>query len=211
MMSNAASTRADHEIIIHAVPQGARVLDVGCGDGVLLHRLKQERNAVVRGMELSQAGVNACVAKGLSVVQGDADLDLALYPDDSFDIVVLSRTIQATRKPEMVLKQMHRIGAKAVVSLPNFGFWQVRLSLFLRGRMPVTQGLPDSWHETENLHLCTLLDFDDLARQSGFDLESVTRIAAGQASPPSQATSSLLNWLSEEAVFVLKRAGMTAR
>ncbi|MFN7745645.1 methionine biosynthesis protein MetW [Aquidulcibacter sp.] len=210
-MSNAASTRADHEIIINAVPQGARVLDVGCGDGVLLHRLKQERNAVVRGMELSQAGVNACVAKGLSVVQGDADLDLALYPDDSFDIVVLSRTIQATRKPEMVLKQMHRIGAKAVVSLPNFGFWQVRLSLLLNGRMPVTQGLPDSWHETENLHLCTLLDFDDLAKQSGFDLESVTRIAAGKASAPSRATSSLLNWLSEEAVFVLKRAGMTAR
>ncbi len=210
-MSNAASTRADHEIIINAVPQGARVLDVGCGDGVLLHRLKQERNAVVRGMELSQAGVNACVAKGLSVVQGDADLDLALYPDDSFDIVVLSRTIQATRKPEMVLKQMHRIGAKAVVSLPNFGFWQVRLSLLLNGRMPVTQGLPDSWHETENLHLCTLLDFDDLAKQSGFDLESVTRIAAEKASAPSRATSSLLNWLSEEAVFVLKRAGMTAR
>ncbi|MCZ8281301.1 MAG: methionine biosynthesis protein MetW [Aquidulcibacter sp.] len=210
-MSNAASTRADHEIIINAVPQGARVLDVGCGDGLLLHRLKQERNAVVRGMELSQAGVNACVAKGLSVVQGDADLDLALYPDDSFDIVVLSRTIQATRKPEMVLKQMHRIGAKAVVSLPNFGFWQVRLSLLLNGRMPVTQGLPDSWHETENLHLCTLLDFDDLAKQSGFDLESVTRIAAGKASAPSRATSSLLNWLSEEAVFVLKRAGMTAR
>jgi methionine biosynthesis protein MetW len=210
-MSNAASTRADHEIIINAVPQGARVLDVGCGDGVLLHRLKQERNAVVRGMELSQAGVNACVAKGLSVVQGDADLDLALYPDDSFDIVVLSRTIQATRKPEMVLKQMHRIGAKAVVSLPNFGFWQVRLSLLLNGRMPVTQGLPDSWHETENLHLCTLLDFDDLAKQSGFDLESVTRIAAGKASAPSRATSSLLNLLSEEAVFVLKRAGMTAR
>jgi methionine biosynthesis protein MetW len=144
-------------------------------------------------------------------VQGDADLDLALYPDDSFDIVVLSRTIQATRKPEMVLKQMHRIGAKAVVSLPNFGFWQVRLSLLLNGRMPVTQGLPDSWHETENLHLCTLLDFDDLAKQSGFDLESVTRIAAGKASAPSRATSSLLNWLSEEAVFVLKRAGMTAR
>ena len=210
-MSNAASTRADHEIIINAVPQGARVLDVGCGDGVLLKRLKQERNAIVRGMELSQAGVNACVAKGLSVVQGDADLDLALYPDDSFDIVVLSRTIQATRKPEMVLKQMHRIGAKAVVSLPNFGFWQVRLSLLLNGRMPVTQGLPDSWHETENLHLCTLLDFDDLAKQSGFDLESVTRIAAGQASAPSRATSHLLNWLSEEAVFVLERAGIPPR
>ncbi len=198
--------RADHEIILKAVPTGARVLDVGCGDGVLLHRLKNERNAIVRGMELSQSGVNACVAKGLSVVQGDADLDLALYPDDAFDIVVLSRTIQATRRPQMILQQMHRIGAKAVVSLPNFGFWQVRLSLMLRGRMPVTQGLPDSWHETENLHLCTLLDFDDLAKESGFEVESVTPIASGRAGAASPATSRALNWLSEEAVFVLKRA-----
>ena len=204
-MSLLPVTRADHEIILNAVPEGARVLDVGCGDGDLLARLKKERRAIVRGMELSQSGVNACVAKGLSVVQGDADFDLALYPDNSFDIVVLSRTIQATRRPEMVLRQMRRIGAKAVVSLPNFGFWQVRLSLLLTGRMPVTQGLPDSWHETENLHLCTLLDFDDLAKANGFTLESVTRIAAGKASAPSVRTTRLLNWLSEEAVFVLKR------
>jgi methionine biosynthesis protein MetW len=201
-----AQTRADHDIILGAIPQGARVLDVGCGDGTLMARLKSETKAVVRGMELSQTGVNACVAKGLSVVQGDADADLALYPNDSFDVVVLSRTIQATRKPEAVLAQMRRIGRKAIVSLPNFGFWQVRLSLLLTGRMPITKGLPENWHQTENLHLCTLLDFDELARASGFNVTSVTRIADGRAGGASPSTTAMLNWLSEEAVFVLDRA-----
>ncbi len=198
--------RADHEIIQRAIPIGARVLDVGCGDGELMVRLKANAKAIVRGMELSQTGVNACVSKGLSVVQGDADLDLALYPNDSFDVVVLSRTIQATRKPEAVLAQMRRIGKKAIVSLPNFGFWQVRLSLLMTGKMPITKGLPENWHQTENLHLCTLLDFEELAIASGFKVASVTRIANGRAGGPSSRTSGLLNWLSEEAVFVLERA-----
>jgi methionine biosynthesis protein MetW len=200
------ATRADHEIILGAIPSHARVLDVGCGDGVLMARLKAETKAIVRGMELSQEGVNACVSKGLSVVQGDADLDLALYPNDSFDVVVLSRTIQATRKPEQVLAQMRRIGRKAIVSLPNFGFWQVRLALLTTGKMPITSGLPESWHQTENLHLCTLLDFEALAVASGFKVASVTRIANGRAGKPSKRTTGLLNWLSEEAVFVLDRA-----
>jgi methionine biosynthesis protein MetW len=199
-------TRADHDIILRAIPKGARVLDVGCGDGTLMARLKSDAKAIVRGMELSQEGVNACVAKGLSVVQGDADADLALYPNDSFDVVVLSRTIQATRKPEAVLAQMRRIGKKAIVSLPNFGFWQVRLSLLLTGRMPITNGLPENWHQTENLHLCTLLDFEELAIASGFRVTSVTRIANGRAGGPSSNVTGLLNWLSEEAVFVLDRA-----
>jgi methionine biosynthesis protein MetW len=199
-------TRADHNIILRSIPKGARVLDVGCGDGELMARLKSDAKAIVRGMELSQNGVNACVSKGLSVVQGDADLDLALYPNDSFDVVVLSRTIQATRKPEAVLAQMRRIGKKAIVSLPNFGFWQVRLSLLLTGRMPITQGLPENWHQTENLHLCTLLDFQELAVASGFKVGSVTRISNGRAGGPSAHATGLLNWLSEEAVFVLDRA-----
>ena len=200
------SYRADHEIIARAIPQHARVLDVGCGDGELMARLRTDSKAIVRGMELSQEGVNACVSKGLSVVQGDADFDLALYPNDSFDVVVLSRTIQATRKPEAVLAQMRRIGKKAIVSLPNFGFWQVRLSLLLTGRMPITKGLPENWHQTENLHLCTLLDFQELAVASGFKVASVTRIANGRAGSPSVHASGLLNWLSEEAVFELDRA-----
>lgn len=199
-------TRADHEIILRAVAHGARVLDVGCGDGQLMARLKSDAKAIVRGMELSQEGVNACVTKGLSVVQGDADSDLALYPNDSFDVVVLSQTIQATRKPQAVLAQMRRIGKKAIVSLPNFGFWQVRLSLLMTGKMPITNGLPENWHQTENLHLCTLLDFQELAITSGFTVASVTRIANGQAGGPSPFATGLLNWLSEEAVFVLDRA-----
>jgi methionine biosynthesis protein MetW len=182
------------------------VLDVGCGDGVLMARLKADAKAIVRGMELSQEGVNACVSKGLSVVQGDADFDLALYPDDSFDVVVLSRTIQATRKPQAVLAQMRRIGRKAIVSLPNFGFWQVRFSLLLTGKMPITKGLPENWHQTENLHLCTLLDFQELAIACGFKVASVTRIANGRAGGPYHQATGLLNWLSEEAVFVLDRA-----
>jgi methionine biosynthesis protein MetW len=204
-MSARLLNRADHDIMLGAIPKGARVLDVGCGDGTLMARLKSEAGAIVRGMELSQVGVNACVTKGLSVVQGDADFDLALYPNDSFDVVVLSRTIQATRKPEAVLAQMRRIGKTAIVSLPNFGFWQVRLSLLLSGRMPVTQGLPENWHQTENLHLCTLLDFQDLAINSGFNVTSVTRIAKGRAGGRSSHASSLLNLLAEEAVFVLDR------
>lgn len=199
-------TRADHDIILRAIPEGSRVLDVGCGDGVLMARLKSQAKASVRGMEISQDGVNACVAKGLSVVQGDADADLALYPNDAFDVVVLSRTIQATRKPEEVLAQMRRIGKKAIVSLPNFGFWQVRLALLITGRMPITKGLPDNWYTTENLHLCTLLDFEALALASGFAVNTVTRIAGGQAGSPSSHASGLLNWLAEEAVFELDRA-----
>jgi methionine biosynthesis protein MetW len=198
--------RADHNIILNAISQGARVLDVGCGDGTLMARLKSDAKAVVRGMELSQEGVNACVGKGLSVVQGDADFDLALYPNDSFDVVVLSRTIQATRKPQAVLAQMRRIGQRAIVSLPNFGFWQVRMALLLTGKMPITKGLPENWHQTENLHLCTLLDFEELALASGFKVASVTRIANGRADGPSTKVTHLLNWLSEEAVFVLERA-----
>jgi methionine biosynthesis protein MetW len=198
--------RADHRIILRAIAQGARVLDVGCGDGTLMALLKTEAQASVRGMELSQDGVNACVAKGLSVVQGDADQDLALYPNDAFDVVVLSRTIQATRNPEEVLAQMRRIGRKAIVSLPNFGFWQVRLSLLLSGRMPITKGLPETWYQTENVHLCTLLDFETLAKDSGFAITTVTRIAGGNAGSPATRTSALLNLLAEEAVFELDRA-----
>lgn len=202
----APTNRPDHDIITAAIKPLARVLDVGCGDGTLMERLKQQSQASVRGMELSQEGVNACVAKGLSVVQGDADADLALYPNDAFDVVVLSRTIQATRKPEEVLAQMRRIGQTAIVSLPNFGFWQVRLALLTTGKMPITKGLPENWHTTENVHLCTMLDFATLAHDCGFKIHSVTRIANGRADGPHARATPWLNWLSEEAVFVLDRA-----
>jgi methionine biosynthesis protein MetW len=198
--------RADYEVILRSVPEGARVLDVGCGDGELLERLKRERRAVVRGMELSQAGVNACVARGLSVVQGDADFDLKLYPDGEFDVVILSQTIQATRKPAAVLAELRRIARVAVVSLPNFGHWRVRLGLLTRGRMPVTPQLPMSWHETENLHLCTLLDFEALALATGWKIDAVVPVSGGHAGAPAGRATGLANWLAEEGVFSLVRA-----
>ena len=137
----AGAVRVDHLLIANMVELGSRVLDVGCGDGALLRLLADHRNVDARGVEISQRGVNDCVAKGLSVIQGDADSDLIDYPDDAFDYVVLSQTIQATRHPRDVLENMLRIGRRAIVSFPNFGHWRIRMQLLLRGQMPVTSNL----------------------------------------------------------------------
>ena len=141
------------------------MLDVGCGDGELLRLLVEERDVDGRGIELSQQGVNDCVAKGLSVIQGDADADLDDYPTDAFDYVILSQTLQATRQPRVVLEHLLRIGRRAIVSVPNFGHWSVRVQLAFLGRMPVTKGLPHSWYDTPNIHFCTIADFIALARE----------------------------------------------
>ena len=151
--------------IADMVPASARVLDVGCGSGELIEHLARAKGVDARGIELSQAGVNACVAKGLSVIQGDADTDLAEYPSGAFDFAILSQTIQATRQPRAVLEQLLRIGTRVIVSFPNFGFWKVRLKLALTGRMPTTRTLSHAWHETPNIHLCTIADFVALTRE----------------------------------------------
>src|SRR5829696_5758319 len=159
----AASTpdelRRDLRLIADMIEPGTRVLDIGCGDGALLAYLAREKSVDARGIELSQSGVNACVRHGLSVIQGDADSDLDAFPNDAFDVVVLSRTLQATRQPRHVLEALLRIGKRAIVSFPNFGFWRVRLSLMFRGRMPVTELLNSPWYDTPNIHLCTIRDF----------------------------------------------------
>jgi len=163
--------RADLRVIADMIEPGSRVLDVGCGDGDLLALLWHDRDVDGRGIEISPDGVHACVSRGLSVIQGDADTDLDDYPDAAFDYVVLSQTLQAVREPRAVLANLARIGRHAVVSFPNFGHWRVRLKLLFDGRMPMTDSLPANWYDTPNIHLCTIRDFVALCRTSGVRIE----------------------------------------
>jgi methionine biosynthesis protein MetW len=160
---NNNSIRADHRLLADMVEAGTRVLDVGCGDGDLLAYLAKAKRVDARGIEISREGVAACVSKGLAVIQGDADTDLFEYPDDCFDYVILSQTLQATRRPRVVVEQMLRIAKNVIVSFPNFGHWRIRASLLFQGRMPVNENLPDSWYDTPNIHFCTIRDFVALA------------------------------------------------
>lgn len=204
-MTLVQSPRLDHLLIAEMVDPGARVLDVGCGDGALLQLLSQNKNVDGRGVELSQRGVNECVSKGLSVIQGDADTDLADYPDDGFDYVILSQTLQATRRPRDALRNMLRIGRRAIVSFPNFGYWRIRAQLALRGRMPVTGNLAYSWHDTPNIHLCTIRDFVELVDDLGARIERGA--ALDQAGAPIRVNAPWWVWnlLGEQAIFLLER------
>jgi methionine biosynthesis protein MetW len=197
--------RGDLRLIADMVRPGARVLDVGCGDGALLAYLAREKQVDGRGMELSQSGVNACVGHGLSVIQGDADHDLDDYPSGAFDYVVLSQTLQATRNPRIVIGNLVRIGRHAIVSFPNFGHWRIRLHLLLHGQMPVTALLNHSWYDTPNIHLCTIRDFLALCRELGIVIErSLTLDRAGQAFTL-DPIGNLANLLAEQAVFLLRK------
>jgi methionine biosynthesis protein MetW len=197
--------RADHLLIAEMVEPGSRVLDVGCADGALLRLLASSRGVDARGIEISQAGVNDCVSKGLSVIQGDADTDLNDYPDDSFDYVILSQTLQATQRPKVVLENMLRIGRHAVVSFPNFGHWRIRMQLLLWGRMPVTPGLSSPWYETQNIHFCTIRDFVELTESLGAHIERA--VAINQLGAPLRLSAPWWVWnmFGEQAVFLLSR------
>ncbi|HYE50679.1 MAG TPA: methionine biosynthesis protein MetW [Azospirillaceae bacterium] len=201
----ARDIRVDLRRIADMVEPGSRVLDVGCGDGALLEHLVFGKGVDGRGLELSMDGVRASVGNGLSVIQGDADQDLKDYPSDSFDYVILSQTLQATRDPRGVLRHLVRIGRRAIVSFPNFGYWRVRLHLLLRGRMPVTDKLGYQWWETPNIHFCTIADFVALCRDLGVAIESSVILDRGGSPVPAAADSALANWVGEQGVFLLRR------
>ncbi|WP_336740121.1 methionine biosynthesis protein MetW [Aureimonas altamirensis] len=202
-----ANVRVDLALIADLVQRGGRVLDVGCGDGSLLALLERQRGVDARGMEISQQGVNEAVARGLSVVQGDADRDLIHYPDDAFDYVILSQTIQATQNPKAVLTELLRIGRRAVVSFPNFGHWSVRLSLMAKGRMPVTRNLAYSWYDTPNIHFCTIRDFVDLTREVDAEVESAIALDSTGQRMGMRLPWAFWNLFGQQAVFLLKRRG----
>ena len=151
--------KQEFKIIFDLIKKNTRVLDVGCGDGILMEYLKYNKEIDIRGIEISKDNVQKCLSKGLTVIEGDAEKDLLQFPDGSFDFVILSQTLQAFLNPEIVINELLRVGKKAIVTIPNFGFWKVRLHLLIKGTMPITKNLPDEWYNTPNLHMCTIKDF----------------------------------------------------
>ena len=192
--------RPDLAVIAANVAAGARVLDVGCGDGALMAALRDGRQVDARGLEIDSANVAACVARALSVMQGDADTDLGDYPDGAFDYAILSQTLQTTKRPDIVLEELLRIGRKAFVSFPNFAHWRVRLSLLWGGRMPVTRLLPVAWYATENIHHVTIDDFRALVAERGVKVEQAWFLSGDRSTSAAAA-----NFRAEHAVFLLSR------
>ena len=155
----------EFQVIAELIEKDKKVLDVGCGDGILMQFLKNNKNTNIRGLEISKSKVQECIAKGLTVIEGNAEKDLKQFPDKSFDYVVLSQTLQAFLDPELVIKELLRVGKKAIVTIPNFGYWKVRLHLLLKGTMPITENLPNDWYNTPNLHMCTIKDFENYCKK----------------------------------------------
>ncbi|MEJ8476320.1 methionine biosynthesis protein MetW [Roseibium algae] len=199
------AVRGDHRVVANLVPENTRVLDIGSSDGTLLALLAHERGVDGRGIEIFQDGVNKCVARGLSVIQGDADTDLSDYPDKSFDVVVMSQTLQATRDPKNVMNELLRIGSQVIISIPNFAHWRNRMQLLFKGRMPVTKYLAYEWYDTPNIHFCSLRDFVELCRELDATVEKAVALSGKGNEIPFTAPWWVWNIIAEQAVFQLRR------
>ena len=197
--------KQEFNIIANNIENGTRVLDVGCGDGVLIEYLKKEKNIDVRGLEISKDKVQKCISKGLTVIEGNAEIDLKQFPDNSFDYVVLSQTLQAFINPELVIKELLRVGKRAIVTIPNFGFWKIRLHLLIKGTMPVTKILPDEWYNTPNLHMCTIKDFVEFSNKINFKIFKSIAMNKKRTSLINNKNLFTKNLFSELGIFLIEK------
>ena len=197
--------KQEFKIISDLIDENSHVLDVGCGDGILMEYLVKEKKVNIRGIEISKAKVQNCIAKGLTIIEGNAEEDLKQFPDKSFDYVVLSQTLQAFLNPEKVINELLRIGKQAIVTIPNFGYWKIRLHLLLKGTMPVTRTLPDEWYNTPNIHLCTIKDFVYFSKAKNFKLSKSIALRSNQLSYIKDGNLNLKNLSSNLGIFLIER------
>ena len=197
--------KPEFKIISDLIDKNSHVLDVGCGDGILMEFLIKEKKVNIRGIEISKTKVQNCIAKGLTIIEGNAEEDLKQFPDKSFDYVVLSQTLQAFLNPEKVINELLRIGKQAIVTIPNFGYWKIRLHLLLKGTMPVTKTLPDEWYNTPNIHLCTIKDFVFFGKYKNFKLSKSIALKDNQPSFITDSNLNLKNLSSNLGIFLIER------
>ena len=197
--------KPEFKIISDLIIRDSHVLDVGCGDGVLMEFLIKEKKVNIRGIEISKTKVQNCIAKGLTIIEGNAEEDLKQFPDKSFDYVVLSQTLQAFLNPEKVINELLRIGKQAIVTIPNFGYWKIRLHLLLKGTMPITRTLPDEWYNTPNIHLCTIKDFVFFSEAKNFKLSKSIALKSNQPSYIKKSNLSVKNLSSNLGIFLIER------
>ena len=197
--------KSEYKIIADIITENTRVLDVGCDDGSLMEFLKKEKNVDIRGIEISKKKVQTCISKGLTVIEGDAEFDLKQFPDKSFDYVVLGQTLQAFINPEIVIKELLRVGRKAIVTIPNFGHWKVRLNLLVQGTMPVTKALPNEWFNTPNIHMCTIKDFFKFSETINFKIFKSYALMNKSISTLNRSNLSLKNLFCELGIFLIEK------
>ena len=195
----------EFKVIANLIEKDTRVLDVGCADGTLMKFLKDNKNIDIRGLELSKNKVQECIAKGLTVIEGNAEKDLTQFPDKSFDYVVLSQTLQAFLDPELVISELLRVGKKAIVTIPNFGYWKVRLHLLTKGTMPITKTLPDQWYNTPNLHMCTIKDFVHFVKSRNFKIFKSLALNEKNVSLINDTNLGLKNLFADLGIFLIEK------
>jgi len=197
--------KSEYKIIADIITENTRVLDVGCDDGSLMEFLKKDKSVDIRGIEISKDKVQTCISKGLTVIEGDAEFDLKQFPDKSFDYVVLGQTLQAFINPEMVIKELLRVGNKAIVTIPNFGHWKVRLNLLVKGTMPVTKTLPNEWYNTPNIHMCTIKDFFKFSKTMNFKIFKSFALMNKNISSINSSNLSFKNLFCELGIFLIEK------